>query len=121
MRLVDWVWDLYGTGTLLEAVDPCLQLKLNFEEEEIKRLMIVGLWCSHPDAELRPSIRQAIKVLNSEASLPLQPSKIPVASYTDFSNISRYGLSSGSLNTNLSKQTTSTTNYLLSHLYHRYI
>ncbi|MFS7919989.1 putative protein kinase RLK-Pelle-L-LEC family [Helianthus anomalus] len=78
MRLVDWVWDLYGTGALLEAVDPCLEL--NFEEEEIRRLMIVGIWGSHPDAELRPSIRQAIKVLNSEASLPLLPSKIPVAS-----------------------------------------
>ncbi|KAJ0935203.1 putative protein kinase RLK-Pelle-L-LEC family [Helianthus annuus] len=95
IRLVDWVWDLYGTETLLEAVDPCLES--NFEEEEIKRLMIVGLWCSHPDAELRPSIRKAIKVLNSEASLPLLPSKIPVASYTGFSNIGQYGLSSGIL------------------------
>ncbi|KAI3755347.1 hypothetical protein L1987_55144 [Smallanthus sonchifolius] len=65
--------------TLLDAVDP--SLGSDFEEEEIKRLMILGLWCVHPDSELRPSMREAIKVLNSEASVPLLPSKKPVASY----------------------------------------
>ncbi|KAJ9550465.1 hypothetical protein OSB04_014510 [Centaurea solstitialis] len=79
IRLVEWVWELYGIGTLLEAADP--RLGLDFMEEEIKRLMIVGLWCAHPDSNLRPSIRQSIQVLNSEASLPILPSKMPVASY----------------------------------------
>ncbi|XP_076937036.1 L-type lectin-domain containing receptor kinase IX.1-like [Bidens hawaiensis] len=76
--LSEWVWQLYGTGTLLEAADPSLE---DFEEEEIKRLMIVGLWCVHPDSKFRPSMRQAIKVLNFEDSLPILPSKMPVASY----------------------------------------
>ncbi|KAJ0800993.1 putative protein kinase RLK-Pelle-L-LEC family [Helianthus annuus] len=71
IRLLEWVWELYGTGTLLEAIDP--SLGSNFREEEIKRLMIVGLWCVHPDSECRPSMRQAINVLNFEASLPLLP------------------------------------------------
>ncbi|KAI7731502.1 hypothetical protein M8C21_015288 [Ambrosia artemisiifolia] len=79
IRLSEWVWELYGTQTLLDAVDPSLES--DFDEEEIKRLMIVGLWCVHPDSEHRPSMRQAIKVLNCEASLPLLPSKMPVASY----------------------------------------
>ncbi|KAL7585111.1 hypothetical protein Lser_V15G45967 [Lactuca serriola] len=79
IRLVQWVWELYGSGTLLEAVDP--GLGLDFEEEEVKRLMILGLWCVHPDSDFRPSMRQAIQVLNSEASLPILPSKMPVASY----------------------------------------
>ncbi|CAH1445047.1 unnamed protein product [Lactuca virosa] len=79
IRLVQWVWELYGTGTLLEAVDP--HLGSDFEEEEIKRLMILGLWCVHPDSDFRPSMRQAIQVLNSEASVPVLPSKMPVASY----------------------------------------
>ncbi|KAI3755372.1 hypothetical protein L1987_55169 [Smallanthus sonchifolius] len=98
IRLLEYVWELYGTHTLLEAVDP--GLGSNFEEEEIKRIMIVGLWCVHPDSELRPSMRQAIKVLNSEAPLPLLPSKMPVVSYlappglSDFSSIGQYESSS---------------------------
>ncbi|KAJ0773572.1 putative protein kinase RLK-Pelle-L-LEC family [Helianthus annuus] len=73
-KLVEWVWDLYGTGTLLEAADP--SLGSNFVEEEMTCLMIVGLWCAHPDSKLRPSMKQAIQVLNSEASLPILPSNM---------------------------------------------
>ncbi|KAG8368535.1 hypothetical protein BUALT_Bualt15G0055700 [Buddleja alternifolia] len=62
VNLVDRVWSLYGMGKLLEAVDP--QLKRDFNVREIERLMIVGLWCAHPDSDLRPPIRQAILVLN---------------------------------------------------------
>ncbi|KAJ9552320.1 hypothetical protein OSB04_016365 [Centaurea solstitialis] len=73
IRLVEWVWELYGTGTLLEAVDP--RMGSNFKEEEMKCLMIVGLWCVHPDSKLRPSMRQVIQVLIFEASLPTLPQR----------------------------------------------
>ncbi|RVW75758.1 L-type lectin-domain containing receptor kinase IX.1 [Vitis vinifera] len=79
IRLVEWVWDLYGVGKLPEAADP--RLSADFDEEQMARLMVVGLWCAHPDCSLRPSIRQAINVLNSEASLPALPSKMPVPMY----------------------------------------
>ncbi|KAI7731770.1 hypothetical protein M8C21_009165 [Ambrosia artemisiifolia] len=79
IQLVEWVWELYGTKTLLDAVDP--RLELDFEEEEIKCLMTTGLWCVHPDPEMRPSMRQVIQVLNLETSLPILPSKMPKASY----------------------------------------
>ncbi|KAI3671747.1 hypothetical protein L1987_87127 [Smallanthus sonchifolius] len=79
VRLLEWVWELYGNGALLEAIGP--NLGSEFEEEEIRRLMIIGLSCVHPDFEHRPSMREAIKVLNSEASMPLLPSKMPMASY----------------------------------------
>ncbi|CBI25153.3 unnamed protein product, partial [Vitis vinifera] len=79
VRLVEWVWHLYGVGKLVDAADP--RLSNDFDEEQMERLMIVGLWCAHPDCDLRPSIRQAINVLNSEASLPLLPLKMPVPMY----------------------------------------
>ncbi|KAL7584552.1 hypothetical protein Lser_V15G45969 [Lactuca serriola] len=79
IQLVEWVWEIYGARTLLEAVDP--RLGSEYVEEEIKCLMIVGLWCAHPDPDLRPSMRHVIQVLNSEDSLPILPSKMPVASY----------------------------------------
>jgi hypothetical protein len=43
----------------------------------MERLMIVGLWCAHPDRDLMPSIRQTIHVLNFETPLPVLPSNMP--------------------------------------------
>ncbi|KAI7737029.1 hypothetical protein M8C21_007529 [Ambrosia artemisiifolia] len=77
--LLEWIWELYGTNTLLEGVDPCLGS--DFDKEEIKHLMIIGLWCVHPDSDVRPTMRQVIRVLNSEAPLPIFPSKMAISSY----------------------------------------
>ncbi|KAJ0608088.1 putative protein kinase RLK-Pelle-L-LEC family [Helianthus annuus] len=78
-RLLEWVWELYGNYTILDAADP--RLELDFKVEEIKCLMTTGLWCVHPDPELHPSMRQVIQVLNFETSLPIPPSKMPRAPY----------------------------------------
>ncbi|KAJ1396544.1 Serine/threonine-protein kinase, active site [Sesbania bispinosa] len=78
--MVEWVWKLYGIGNLLEAADP--RLCGEFDEQEMERLMIVGLWCAHPDYTLRPTMRQAVQVLNFEAPLPILPSNMPKPTYT---------------------------------------
>ncbi|XXG63577.1 hypothetical protein AAC387_Pa05g1732 [Persea americana] len=79
VRMVEWVWELYGGGKLLDAADE--RLNNEFDEEQLERLMVLGLWCAHPDHNSRPSIRQVINVLNLEAPLPGLPSKMPVAMY----------------------------------------
>jgi serine/threonine protein kinase len=75
--MIEWVWDHYGRGELLKAMDE--NLKKDYDEKEVECLMIVGLWCAHPDVNLRPSIRQAIQVLNFEVSLPNLPPNRPIA------------------------------------------
>ncbi|AET03324.2 lectin receptor kinase [Medicago truncatula] len=77
--LIDWVWDHYGRGELLVTMDENLQK--DFDEKQVEFLLIVGLWCAHPDVSLRPSIVQAIQVLNFEVALPNLPPKKPVATY----------------------------------------
>ncbi|KAJ7943779.1 putative Kinase [Quillaja saponaria] len=77
--LVEWVWNHYGRGELLLAVDERLQME--FVEKQVECLMIVGLWCAHPDRNLRPSVRQAIQVLNFEATMPNLPSSMPIPLY----------------------------------------
>ncbi|XP_031110192.1 L-type lectin-domain containing receptor kinase IX.1-like [Ipomoea triloba] len=79
VRLVEWVWDLYGEGKILEGADKGLNME--FDEKEMECLMVVGLWCCHPDHTLRPSIKQVINALNFEAPLPKLPAKLPVAMY----------------------------------------
>jgi hypothetical protein len=63
----------------MEAEGFSTQLNGEYEKEEMKCLMSVGLWCAHPDHKSRPSVRQAIQVLNSEAPLPSLPSHMPVS------------------------------------------
>ncbi|GLJ13179.1 hypothetical protein SUGI_0206980 [Cryptomeria japonica] len=75
VRLVDWVWDLYGSGRLLESMDD--RLNGFYKEEEAKALLFIGLWCSHPDPDIRPSMGQVIRCLRFEAPLPNLPSTFP--------------------------------------------
>ncbi|KAM1583106.1 hypothetical protein ACFX10_030755 [Malus domestica] len=79
VNMVEWVWELYGEEKVIEAADP--KLCGDFDEKQMECLMIVGLWCAHPDNNMRPSIQQAIQVLNFEVPLPNLPSKMPVATY----------------------------------------
>ncbi|XP_056163271.1 L-type lectin-domain containing receptor kinase IX.1-like [Syzygium oleosum] len=79
LPLVEWVWDLHGLGMLLDAADP--RLSGEFVREKMECLMMVGLWCVHPDYTSRPSIRQAISVLNFEAPILSLPLKMQVMRY----------------------------------------
>ncbi|WMV51618.1 hypothetical protein MTR67_045003 [Solanum verrucosum] len=85
VNIIEWAWRLYGMGNLSEAVDPRLSSELN--EQEVEHLLIVGLWCAHPDNNCRPSIRQAIQVLNFEAPLPTLPPNMPVPIYCSYESI----------------------------------
>ena len=96
MVMVEWVWKLYGCGKVLDAIDSKLRKEIRSfgdEEKMMECLMVVGLWCAHPDSNARPSIRQAINVLNFEAPLPILPSHLPAPTY-DFRPIASSSTSS---------------------------
>ncbi|KAF8032055.1 hypothetical protein BT93_D1075 [Corymbia citriodora subsp. variegata] len=80
VQLVEWVWELYVIGKILDAADP--KLGENFDTRQMECLMIVGLWCTHPDPKERPPISKAITFLNFDASPPLLPPKLPIPTYT---------------------------------------
>ncbi|KAL0887521.1 hypothetical protein Bca101_011504 [Brassica carinata] len=82
--LVEKMWKLYGKGEMITAID-----------EKAECLVVVGLWCAHPDRNARPSIKQAIQVLNLEAPLPRLPIKMPVATYHVSSSSTGTAVSSG--------------------------
>ncbi|KAG8092930.1 hypothetical protein GUJ93_ZPchr0012g21166 [Zizania palustris] len=80
VHLAQWVWGSHGGGGgILGAADA--RLKSEFDAAEMEHVLVVGLWCAHPDRGLRPSIRQAVSVLRFEAPLPSLPAKMPVATY----------------------------------------
>ncbi|GLT98030.1 hypothetical protein SLE2022_155590 [Rubroshorea leprosula] len=77
--LVAWVWQAYGNQRLLDVVDK--KLSTNFDMREMECLLIIGLWCAHPIRNMRPSIKQAMQVLNFEAAPPNLPNEMPTPVY----------------------------------------
>ncbi|CAL5080565.1 unnamed protein product [Urochloa decumbens] len=72
LALPEWVWELYDRGAVMEAADG--RLEGEFDAWEMERVLVVGLWCSHPVPRERPSIAQALNVLQSrDAALPALP------------------------------------------------
>ncbi|XP_022715871.1 L-type lectin-domain containing receptor kinase VII.1-like isoform X1 [Durio zibethinus] len=64
--LVDWVWQLMVQGELLAAVDARLRASGGFDEEEVEKVLHLGLLCSYPHPDSRPTIRQVVKVLEGK-------------------------------------------------------
>ncbi|KAI4342052.1 hypothetical protein MLD38_026713 [Melastoma candidum] len=58
---------LHTGGRLLEAVDP--RLGNNYNEDQVKRVMIVGICCSLPDMDHRPNIDWAAIYLRPESDI----------------------------------------------------
>lgn len=71
--LLRWVWSLYGKNKILDAADERLRGD-ELDDRRMERVLVVGLWCAHPDQTERPSVAQAMYVLQSEdARLPALP------------------------------------------------
>lgn len=75
--LVDWAWDMWEKGKLIEAADARLRLKGKAGLKEMERMLIVGLACVHPDHVQRPTVKEAARILRREALLPLLPARKP--------------------------------------------
>ncbi|CAL5092466.1 unnamed protein product [Urochloa decumbens] len=88
LHIVQWVWEFYGRGAILDAADA--RLKGEFDAGEMETVMVVGLWCTQPDRSLRPSIRQAVNVLRREAPLPSLPATMPVPTFFSPHNVIYY-------------------------------
>ncbi|KAK6930985.1 Gnk2-homologous domain [Dillenia turbinata] len=72
--LIQTVWNLHRVGRLHEIVDETL--KDNYQEEEVFRVLQIGLLCVQACVELRPSMSMVVKMLmddNFEIPNPTQP------------------------------------------------
>lgn len=79
-NLVEWVWSLHGEGRVLDAVDP--RLGGEYDEGEMRRVLLVGLACSSPEPALRPGMRTVVQILSGEADPPFVPAARPSMSFS---------------------------------------
>ncbi|CAL5392505.1 unnamed protein product [Camellia sinensis] len=80
VNLIDFVWGLHSEGKIMEAAD--VRLKGEFEESEMRKLLLVGLSCANLDSEARPSMRRVFQILNNEAEPIVVPKVKPSLSFS---------------------------------------
>jgi hypothetical protein len=66
--LVDWVWDKWRVGEVMEVVDK--KLGGVYDEVEVLLVVKVGLMCSDELPGRRPTMRQVVRYLEGEVKLP---------------------------------------------------
>lgn len=66
--LVDWLTEHWRNGSLMEAVDRRLQSDYNVDEACV--VLRLGLWCSHPLPNARPSMQQVMMYLEGQHPVP---------------------------------------------------
>ncbi|XP_057819600.1 L-type lectin-domain containing receptor kinase SIT2-like [Cryptomeria japonica] len=66
--LVQWVRELYANDKVIDAADS--NLDGEFAEEELEKVLKLGLLCCNTNAEARISIRQVVRILEGEDSIP---------------------------------------------------
>ncbi|CAD6269024.1 unnamed protein product [Miscanthus lutarioriparius] len=98
---------LHGRNAILDAADERLRSGGNEADDRcMERVLVVGLWCAHPDPSERPSIAQAMHVLQSEdARLPALTPQM----YRTVSDFAVTGRAIGALSVQGSSSTTTTT------------
>ncbi|RWV88352.1 hypothetical protein GW17_00049571 [Ensete ventricosum] len=66
--LADWVWKLHGEDRILDAVDQ--RLAGGFDQGDGKRLLLLGLACSHPLPAERPKTDAIVQILSRSVAPP---------------------------------------------------
>ncbi|KAI6681330.1 hypothetical protein NL676_035211 [Syzygium grande] len=74
-----WVWGLHSQGKIIEAADK--RLSGTFKEEEMRKLLLLGLSCANPDSAERPSMRRVLQILITEVEPVLKPKMKPSLSF----------------------------------------
>nr|CAB3483867.1 unnamed protein product [Digitaria exilis] len=72
----DWVWHLHREDRLLSAIDPMLTTN-EFEANDAKRLLLLGLACSSPNPSDRPTMVVALQIITKLAPPPDVPLEKP--------------------------------------------
>ncbi|XP_019193388.1 PREDICTED: probable L-type lectin-domain containing receptor kinase S.7 [Ipomoea nil] len=80
-RLVDWVWRLHYEGRIIEAADR--RLNGEFREDEMRKVLLVGLSCANPDSNERPSMKRVLQTLMNEVEAMAVPRIKPTLTFSN--------------------------------------
>lgn len=90
--LLEWAWELYQEGGILELVDPNLKA---YPEEEVIRYMKVAFFCTQAAASRRPLMSQVVDMLSRNTRIN-EKQITPPGFFPHSGNISSKKMSDGS-------------------------
>ncbi|KAE9591894.1 hypothetical protein Lal_00038846 [Lupinus albus] len=77
--ITDWAWSLVKSGNIEEALDSSLLKDGDYPSSNPKsimeRFLLVGILCSHVMVALRPTISDALKMLEGDTEVPTIPDR----------------------------------------------
>ncbi|XP_065878458.1 L-type lectin-domain containing receptor kinase VII.1 [Euphorbia lathyris] len=65
--LIELVLKSMVEGKLLNVLDERLKMRGGFDEEEVERVINLGVLCTYPEAKSRPTMRQVVKILEGKS------------------------------------------------------
>lgn len=93
--LTDWAWSLVRRGKTVEVIQEGM-LEPG-PTEVMEKYVLVGALCTHPQLHARPTMEQALKILEADsAASPLIIPERPIPVVADLADIERSASSSGS-------------------------
>ncbi|KAH7531122.1 hypothetical protein JRO89_XSUnG0019200 [Xanthoceras sorbifolium] len=112
MDLVDWVIECWKKGSILDASDQ--RLEGLFVEEQMELVLKLGMFCSHPNPAIRPSMKQVMQYLDGDAKFPdISPDSNVIGAFTATNEASDIVVSFSSLFESSSSHTMSTIDSIL--------
>ncbi|KAK7318740.1 hypothetical protein RJT34_03447 [Clitoria ternatea] len=73
--ITDWVWSLMKSGNLEEALDSSMLIDGNSSRNIMERYLLVGILSSHVTVTSRPTILDALKMLEGDIEVPSIPDR----------------------------------------------
>lgn len=93
LHVTDWAWSLARRGSSLEVLEQ--DMKNPGTPEVMERYVLVALLCAHPQLHCRPTIDQALKIMESDLPVPHIPDR-PLPLIADLEDIERTASVGGS-------------------------
>ncbi|KAK7318738.1 hypothetical protein RJT34_03445 [Clitoria ternatea] len=84
--ITDWVWSLMKSGNLKEALDASVLVDGNSTSNLMKRNLLVGILCCHLLVDSRPTILEALKMLEGDIEVAPIPDGPMTVVHHMFSN-----------------------------------
>ncbi|XP_028244897.1 probable LRR receptor-like serine/threonine-protein kinase At1g56130 isoform X1 [Glycine soja] len=85
--LLEWAWQLHEKNCIIDLVDDRLS---EFNEEEVKRIVGIGLLCTQTSPTLRPSMSRVVAMLSGDIEVGTVPSKPGYLSDWKFEDVSSF-------------------------------
>ncbi|TKY56112.1 receptor protein kinase [Spatholobus suberectus] len=87
--IADWVWTLTESGKMGEIFDQSIR---EGPEKIMERFIHVGMLCAHAVVALRPTIAEALKMLEGDIDIPKLPHKPVPLGHVSFQSSLLHGL-----------------------------